>query len=649
VTSILSSLGKLVAQLKASPTAQIYFGSSPVTLGLTRVYLGALLLFDLARRVPDIDIWYTNAGLMPNHTMLWRPAALMGFSPFFSVSELYEARFFFALTAIVYVLFLIGFKTRLFHFLSMFGLVFLNCRVHYLTNGGEAAFSVLMLWTLFLPMGQWLSVDSFLNKMKFSKVKLNPETGVAQLEQHHQMPQLFKQPQVQFQWAMAGIVLQLAVIYLFNFLHKTGSGWSEGRVIHDVLHQDRIVTTLGLWLRPHVTPAMSQLFTAFSLRTEMILPLLLLLPLKSIWLRRVCVALGFSLHIGIALLLNLGVFSLAMLGLWMLLIPHEDAVKIWAFLNPKPKAGTLYFDSDCGVCTKCTQALLALDSTAPIKSAHVLKSSHTAAVEVQGVSADEVNESVLYVDAEAKRHWRAEAFYHSLKSMPLLFVFAPLCALPMADAWYRKFAANRHLFSSYVGWGTCGIARKESAFDDISSFSVWLNTFRTTLRNIALTVVSVGFVIQFLAQNWIVPQSIKPNPPFWVKVLVEYTHFYQGWGMFSESPRDDSTVIVRAKTIDGRLVDPLSERAARISPMDAKEIPHRLDHSEFFCDYLSKIASDGAYHPPLRDWILAYPVRTHNPQNEIVSFTVVRLSDVSPVMGQSNATDAQETVVMSFP
>jgi hypothetical protein len=44
-----------------------YFTIDPRSLGLCRLGLGALLLYDLLRRVPGLSTWYSNQGLVPNH------------------------------------------------------------------------------------------------------------------------------------------------------------------------------------------------------------------------------------------------------------------------------------------------------------------------------------------------------------------------------------------------------------------------------------------------------------------------------------------------------------------------------------------------------------------------------------------------------
>ncbi len=75
----------------------------------------------------------------------------------------------------------------------------------------------------------------------------------------------------------------------------------------------------------------------------------------------------------------------------------------------------------------------------------------------------------------------------------------------------------------------------------------------------------------------------------------------------------------------------------------------RLDHDVFWCSYLSRIAGDRAYEPPLREWILKYPERTGNPNDRIASFDVVQLTDTSPMYGEPAPTNQKERVVLHYP
>src|SRR5688572_21046298 len=96
-----------------------YLSVDPRSLGAFRIGLALVLLLDLGRRYVELDFWYTNAGLLPNHTLLWRPPAPRMFSLFFAASSREEACVGFALCAAVYLLLLLGVRTRAMQVLAL--------------------------------------------------------------------------------------------------------------------------------------------------------------------------------------------------------------------------------------------------------------------------------------------------------------------------------------------------------------------------------------------------------------------------------------------------------------------------------------------------------------------------------------------------
>jgi predicted DCC family thiol-disulfide oxidoreductase YuxK len=397
-------------------------------------------------------------------------------------------------------------------------------------------------------------------------------------------------------------------------------------------------------------PVVSQVLTWATLVVEAALPALLLFPVHSVWVRRLAVVLGLSLHVGFATFINLGVFSASMCCLWLLLVPHEDMTRVMNWLRKGTRGATLYFDSDCGVCGWFARALLCMQQTSvALTPAFTIKGNEAAPRDVPGVTAEQVDASVLWLDDKGGQVWHSNAFAAVASTFPLARPFAWIFKLPFARRAYVAFAQRRHAVSAYFGLGACGLTKAPEPFD------VFTDAAKARVRGLArarhglLLYLFVIFVVQVLAQNRAVPQAIKPAPPVWVEWPVEYLHFYQGWGMFAHSPLTDATVVVRAVTSDGRKVDPLSERASSRSPPCADVIIDRLDHDEFWCDYLSRIADDRAYQPPLREWVLAYPQRTGNPADAIRSFEVVQLTDVSPMPGETEPTQRAQRVVMTYP
>ncbi|MDX2009102.1 MAG: HTTM domain-containing protein [Myxococcaceae bacterium] len=625
-----------LSRFKASRFGAWHFMTSPVTLGVGRVILAVLLLGDALRRWPDLDVWYTNDGLMPNHTMLWAPQSQLGFSVFFSVSQLHEARFFLLVAIGIYVLLLVGWKTRLMQVLALLAQVSLNCRIHYLLNGGDITLSILLAWTCLLPLGAWASVDSLVEMMRRSRLVLDPERRATLVVDPHR-GELFEAPRPRFEWATIGLVAQLMVIYVYNFIHKDGSGWREGRVVLDVLHQDRIATFVAAMVRTHVTPALSMFGTRAALLTEGALPVLVALPFLTT--RRLAVVLGLSLHLGFATFLNLGVFSYTMMVMWWFLVPHEDVVRVLGLVGGRrDRPATVTFDGSSGLFTWFAHLLLCLQRVSVLPAAFTIEARAPERSPTEAASLE-------WTDANGTRRVGAAALASILATFPLLRPVAWLFLLPISARPVRALEARQQGLSAFFGLATASTSPAPLPEEPPRAAAV--RRAKRTAWSAATAYLGVVFVIQAAAQN--APPALRPTPPFWVQWPVEYLHLYQGWGMFAESPRGDATIVVRAFTVDGRLVDPVSERASPRSPPGIRAITEPLGHDAFWCDYLSRIAGDRSYHTPLRDWILAYPRRTGRQNDSIARFEVVQLTDTSPWYGQSESTDRQERVVLKWP
>jgi len=118
--------------------------------------------------------------------------------------------------------------------------------------------------------------------------------------------------------------LQLAAIYFFNAVHKSGDTWSEGSAVHYSLWLDRVVTPFAVWLRDTLSATGSQLLSWATRGTEALLPLLILSPIFVRWTHRTALLAVFGLHTGIALCMNVGLFSPAMMVLSLVLVSRQD-------------------------------------------------------------------------------------------------------------------------------------------------------------------------------------------------------------------------------------------------------------------------------------------------------------------------------------
>jgi hypothetical protein len=286
-----------------------YLSVDPRSLGLFRILFGLVLLSDLGRRWAELELWYTNSGLLPNHTLLWRPPTSRMFSLFFTVSTQTEAQVGFVLCGLVYLAFILGYRTPWAQFLALLARVSLNSRLAVLENGGDMVMDLLCLFSLALPLGTRFSIDA---------VAASKREGLAPGD----VPGVARQPV--FSLAVLGLILQFAAIYFFNAISKGGTAWRDGSAVHYALHQDKLVTGIGVWMREQLPVPVLRVLTRATLATEWTGFLLIITPVFVRQSRLLAVCVMPLLHLGFALGLNLGGFSPAMMSFFALLLVADD-------------------------------------------------------------------------------------------------------------------------------------------------------------------------------------------------------------------------------------------------------------------------------------------------------------------------------------
>jgi hypothetical protein len=298
-----------------------YLTVDPRSLGVFRVAFGLVLLSDLVRRWVELGFWYANSGLLPNHTLLWRPPASRMFSLFFTLSSVREAELGFALCAIVYGMFILGYRTGWAQALTVLVRVSLNSRLAVLENGGDMVMDLLCLLTFPLPLGARFSLDAVAASTPEIRVAASEPSAPLEIQDRARTPVV--------SLAMFGLLLQFSAIYLFNASAKSGPAWRDGSAVHYALHQDKLVTWLGVWLRERLSIPQLHALTWSTLGTEWLGFALIISPVFVRQARLLAVCLMPLLHLGFALGLNLGGFSPAMMSFFPLLLSAEH----WSMLS----------------------------------------------------------------------------------------------------------------------------------------------------------------------------------------------------------------------------------------------------------------------------------------------------------------------------
>jgi predicted DCC family thiol-disulfide oxidoreductase YuxK len=622
--------------------SRTYLEIDPRTLGFGRIFFALVLLGDLLRRIPWLREFYSNAGILPNHTVLWRPAQSRLFSFFFMSSLPEESALWFLLCFFVFFCFLIGWRTRLFLVLSFIATTSLHNRMLFAENWGGVAIGALMIWTVFLPTGRRFSVDAVLASMRARRNE-TPEQLAAGVPAPDNTPAR--------SFAVLCLLLQIAIIYWFNYVHKSGPTWHDGTAVYYVLHQERIITWLGLQIREHVPYVMLRLMTQGTLVIEAAAPLLILTPVFWRVTRPLAAVLLFGLHGSIAAMVNLGIFSAAMMAYepWLLDAVHWNL--LGRLVPRKQRTRIVFYDVDCGVCFWLARVFARLDVWRRLR----FVSNQDTSVLPADVDRALLDKTMLVIDPETPtrelgagdarpRRWtRADAVVQVFAALPFGRLWSWPLRLPgvnaLANAAYDRFARNRGRISAWLGLAACGVpgappppAPEERPQTPLRS---WLRARVPLVRELSIAFVFVVLAAEVSVANPSIPRALRfERRPEWMVAAVMYPHIFESWSLFSpDAPLSDETVVVDAVTRDGRHVDPYNEVGSRVSSLPVENVPVRLGHDSFWCDYTLRIPDAPQYHQALMEWLLRYPERTGRDQDAIVRFDAYVIWQDSPKPG----------------
>lgn len=564
-----------------------YLTVDPRSLGLFRIGLGVVLLSDLWRRYEQLDFWYTNSGLLPNHTLLWRPPAGHMFSLFFVASTRAEAALGFGVCAAIYLLLMLGYRTQWMQLLALICRVSVNTRLAVLENGGDMVLNLLCIYSVVLPLGRRFSIDAWVASLRDGRISdvesLNSEGT----------PANERAPVVSL--AMLGLILQFAAIYFFNAISKQGDAWTQGTAVHYALHLDKYVTGLGVWMRENLPGEVLRWLTWSVLSVEWIAFALIIAPIGARFTRTFAVLLLPLLHVAFALGLNLGGFSPAMMAFYPLLLTrgHWEALGRW--LERRSRHRVIEFDARDALWLRRARLIRELDRYGSITWVPVTNT-----------------------------------------PAPRPDVHAILPALPWGFllGWPLRVPGLRSLYLGLLRACESAAAAPLRGRPDpqpTAAPRLW-----PWFAHGAVIVLLAAIALEMVNDNSSVPQWMRVSQPTWAKAIIEYPRLLQGWRMFApDPPLIDTMIHVEAVTAEGARIDPYNRVASREVFPDGDVVPEHMNQSQFFTMYSDRIADPNyaAYRQAFIEWLLAYPQRTGRATDCLTEFNVYLVSDRSPAPG----------------
>jgi hypothetical protein len=258
------------------------FGADLRSLATLRIVIAILVLFDLFNRATDLTAHYTDAGILPRSVLLTQVLSQYSFSLNVMNGGAFFQAMLFAVAALAALCVLVGYRTRLMTFVVWVLLLSIQFRDPLVGGSDGPLLRMLFFWGMFLPLGAYWSVD------RARSATPRPSPRFLSL-------------------ATFALFMQIAFIYWFTAVLKSGPEW---RVDHTALYYvfslDELAKPLAHYLLNY--PGLLQVMTFGAYMLEAFGPFLLFFPFFTGPVRTAAALAFMSLHFGIWLTMDIGIF-----------------------------------------------------------------------------------------------------------------------------------------------------------------------------------------------------------------------------------------------------------------------------------------------------------------------------------------------------
>ena len=464
------------------------------------------------------------------------------FCAHFVSGSVFSAQLMFLLNAFVTVFWLVGFKTRLFGFLTWFLTFSLQSRNPIVLHSGDVFLRCVLFFCMFLPLGEKYSVDSALLKWKNLKVG------------NHICQEKGSRKNLVCNAATFSLLAQVCMVYIFSALLKSGSPWTKDLTATQLaLNSYYFKMPLANFLLKF--PSLLKLMTFLVLKWEMFAPILFWIPFRTHFFRSfACVGFMF-LHLGLALNLRLGLFFWSTFFLYVALFPAQ----FWDWMDLKMKSKhkkfTVFVDT-----TKTVSCWIILFFCGILLSETVEYSFSSSSDQKKNEiwMRIEDNNSIKYENMESLIVITGRSVF--LYPLHFTLRMTPKCLLTIADS--LVLWSNQILLGSCLQFCLGSIPPKKQGEQPKSKKNQqrrregWDRCFRLSSQVFVSLLI---FYVLLYNLNSMFPQVLLPFFPQFGTLAV-LTGLDQHWGMFSPSPPPHNFWInMRGELVDDTVLELFSE------------------------------------------------------------------------------------------
>lgn len=648
---------------------EYYFPIDPRTVGLFRLLHGFLLTADCIRRWKEARWFYSNSGVLTNHYHLYAPSSDYNFSIYHAFSSLPEVHIAFAISALIYFCYFIGWHARLFSILSFILVTSLDNRLVMVENGGYVVVNLVGLYAMFLPTDRRFSIDAWLRSMRGKK-----EKNLDQINERYR-PARESEPFVSSIVFLA--VLNFAVVYFFNVVNKSGRIWRDGDTVHYVLHLNRMVTGLAVFFREILPYSVTKILTYAVLAIEGVLVPFILSPYARRYTRPFAMIGVALIHTAFGIMFRLGPFS------WFMIC--------WSFLLP---VAANWDDLASWYKRRASERIVVIDAKNALSFFFARLLSRADLLDLLRFEAhpDGAKEpaELLYVrDPKSGTIYKnGAAIKEILQALPAGKIIRPffgIITLGLSGKLLQWASPRRESLASYLGL-RIPPQGAEVGEQPQSPLMKKASRIRHLARETLVAYLGICFFWQALAENKNVPairgeQKIPeqfranwdkigktlhlPLPklpekysfpqrvqtlaeqPWFIQATIQYPRVFQGWGMFAPNPiTEDGVIAIDAYTLDGRRVDPFTNKEPDLDLTDSKG----EGLNQIWQDYFNRIRLDRnkKFRKPLKDYLLNWHLETGRPGDELVAFDVYWVTDKCPKLGEKKPYDNKTIAILTY-
>lgn len=285
-------------------------------LAAFRIVMGFLLFFDLLERLLHVRVYYTDLGILPREALEEIYGSSMRWTSlhFYTGGSVYLQATMLLISMGLAIAFAIGYRTRLVTFLSWILFVSLNRRMPSMCTGADDVLRLMLFWSFFLPLGARWSEDE-LRGNRTDNASLTNKTNLTRTTANSDESMRF------FSMGTVAILLQVCYIYLFTAILKMHPDWLGGEAIRYAMELDIHTRPLGTWVGQQ--RAVARVLTYATLFAEGFVPLIALSPYWNSLGRIFAILSMWSLHLGIIVCMDIGLFPYVSMMIWILFIPTE--------------------------------------------------------------------------------------------------------------------------------------------------------------------------------------------------------------------------------------------------------------------------------------------------------------------------------------